>query len=33
LSLPPKIRVTIVFAFELKLLHELGLKPDLGKTN
>ena len=21
-----------VFAFELKLLHELGLKPDLGKT-
>jgi DNA repair protein RecO (recombination protein O) len=22
----------IVFAFELKLLHELGLKPDLGKT-
>jgi DNA repair protein RecO (recombination protein O) len=22
-----------VFAFELKLLHELGLKPDLGKTS
>jgi DNA repair protein RecO (recombination protein O) len=22
----------IVFAFELKLLHELGLKPDLGET-
>ncbi len=22
----------IIFAFELKLLHELGLKPDLGET-
>jgi DNA repair protein RecO (recombination protein O) len=27
-----KSALQIVFAFELKLLHELGLKPDLGKT-
>ena len=27
---PAKLQT--VFAFELKLLHELGLKPDLGKT-
>ena len=29
----PKPAPQLVLAFELKLLQELGLKPDLGKTN
>jgi recombinational DNA repair protein (RecF pathway) len=29
----PKASSPIIFAFELKLLHELGLEPDLTETH